>query len=89
MGKYDAYPQVARTRGKAAQHPAMDCREQKWDNPNTSSAMYGVTSGRYDALALRSPGAADRRKARERAWVERSFRTTGNFVVETRKGGRF
>jgi hypothetical protein len=86
MSKYADYP--ARDRKAVAADcppPTLDCRNEHPRNPNTSSALYGLTSERYNGLAVRSSKAARRRKAREAAWVERSFRYEG---LGLRKSGR-
>lgn len=85
MGKYDAYTQVERKKTKPSSHPAMDCRGEKWDNPNTSAAMYGVTSSRYDALAVRTQKQADMIRQREARSVEQSFAYEG---LGVRQSGR-
>lgn len=100
MAKYKRAPEIAKherygarpranvqadlaARNSAA--PTIDCRGTHEPNPNESSRLYGISSGRYDALAVRSEKQNRARKARDEAWVERTFRYEG---LGNRKSGR-
>lgn len=63
----------------------VDCRGEHYDNPNTSGAMFGVKTGRYDSLAVRSDQANRARQKREWRAVERSFAYEG---LGVRQSGR-
>lgn len=75
---YEQYTTVPREQVEAAcptpKKTRPDCRGEAFHNSNISGRLYGVTTGRYDSLAVRSESANKARKEREEAWVERSFK---------------
>jgi hypothetical protein len=67
----------------------IDCTSDHERNRNLSSAMYGITSARYDALAVRTEAQNLAMKAREERRIEASFNYEGLGVRASGRNKRF